>query len=73
MIKDISTAWIVTFVILAIWELYWKGLALWRAAKRDESVWFVALLIINTAGLLPIAYLLLTRDKNSNLQQKNNR
>jgi hypothetical protein len=47
--------------VVAIWDLTWKGLALWQAAKRRQPVWFVALLFLNTAGLLPIAYLVRTR------------
>lgn len=39
------------------WSLVWKGLSLWKAAQRKEKVWFVALLIINTLGLLEILYL----------------
>jgi len=35
----------------------WKGFALWRAARAGQSAWFVALLIVNSAGLLEIAYL----------------
>ena len=41
-----------------MWDLAWKGLALWRAARRNEPWWFVALLLINSVGILPIAYLL---------------
>lgn len=44
-------------IILFIWSLFWKGLALWRAAKQDQKFWFVALLIINTVGILEIFYL----------------
>ncbi len=43
---------------LALWDLAWKGIALWRAARRKESWWFLALLLINSMGILPIAYLL---------------
>jgi len=43
---------------LALWDLAWKGVALWRAAKRKEMWWFVALLIVNSMGILPIVYLL---------------
>lgn len=39
------------------WTLAWKGVALWHAARRGEKPWFVALLIVNTVGLLEIAYL----------------
>ena len=35
-----------------------KGYALWNAAKRDEKAWFVALLILNTAGILELVYLI---------------
>ena len=46
----------VLFVILIIWSLVWKGLALWRAARRGENIWFIVLLIVNTLGVLEIIY-----------------
>lgn len=55
---SIPPAWIVLLVTAAIWELGWKGLALWRAGRRNEPGWFIALLIINTVGILPIIYLI---------------
>lgn len=45
-------------VPLALWSLFWKGLALWRAAQNKQKGWFIALLVINTAGILEIVYLL---------------
>lgn len=42
---------------LLAWALFWKGWALWQAAKKEGRIWFVVLLVINTAGLLEIAYL----------------
>ena len=45
------------FGALALWSLFWKGLALWKSARNDERYWFVALLVINTAGILEILYL----------------
>ena len=42
---------------LLMWEGFWKGLALWHSARRDQSVWFVVLIVVNTAGILPIIYL----------------
>lgn len=47
--------WIVWLGIL--WSLPWKGMALWKAARRREVGWFVVLLLVNTVGLLDIAYL----------------
>ena len=43
--------------ILVIWSLVWKGLALWTASRRNEKGWFIALLILNTCGILEIIYL----------------
>lgn len=43
--------------VLLIWSIAWKGLALWRASKNDQKNWFIAILIINTLGILEIAYL----------------
>ncbi len=40
-----------------IWVLAWKGWALWVAARRGEKGWFIALLIINTFGILEIVYI----------------
>ncbi len=42
---------------LVIWTLYWKGRALWTAARASDLKWFVALLLINTLGILEILYL----------------
>jgi hypothetical protein len=47
-----------SLLLLAIaWSLLWKGLALWRAAKRGDMWWFIAFLFINTLGILEIVYL----------------
>ena len=49
---------LVPFVLVFIlWSIMWKGLALWHAARRGEPWWFIALLIINTLGILEIIYL----------------
>lgn len=48
---------------LVLWDLTWKRLALWRAGRKNEPVWFVFLLILNTLGILPIVYLIISKDK----------
>ncbi len=55
---------------LAIVELILKGFALWRAAQLKQLVWFIAILIFNTAGILPIVYLIITKNKYSALNPK---
>ena len=42
---------------LAIWDLIWKAFGLWKAARNGQIKWFVAILIINSIGILPIIYL----------------
>lgn len=57
----------VFFIIIIIaWSLVWKGLALWRAARRGDKVWFVVLLMVNTAGILEILYLYVFGKKKEN-------
>ena len=52
------------WILLAVlWTLVWKGLALWRAAGLRQKWWFVAILIVNTLGLLDIIYLFLVARK----------
>lgn len=55
------------FIPLLLWSLVWKGLALWRAARRGESIWFIIFMIVNTAGILEIIYyfLIAKTDKKS--------
>ncbi len=43
---------------LTLWSAFWKGVALWRAGRNKQTSWFIALLVINTAGILEIIYLL---------------
>ena len=49
--------------LIAIWVLFWKGCALWIAAKGGQKWWFLALLIINTLGILEIIYIFLVAKK----------
>lgn len=44
-------------ILFILWALVWKGLALWHAARRGQYWWFLALLVINTFGILEIIYL----------------
>jgi hypothetical protein len=47
----------ILLVILVLWSLAWKGIALWKAARRGETAWYVIMLILNTAGILEIIYI----------------
>lgn len=51
----LENPWLV--ILLIAWTLPWKGLALWRAARLKDKDWFVALLLVNSLGLLEMVYL----------------
>lgn len=51
------------FAILFAWSLAWKGVALWKSARRESKPWFVAILLINTLGILDIIYVMLFSKK----------
>jgi hypothetical protein len=42
---------------VVVWTLVLKGFALWRAARNYQRYWFVALLVVNTFGILELIYL----------------
>ena len=44
-------------VVLIIWSLIWKGVALWKAARNSQTAWYVVMLIVNTVGILEIIYI----------------
>jgi hypothetical protein len=48
---------VIGVLLIAVWSIYWKGMALWHAARKGEKVWFVVLLVVNTVGILEILYL----------------
>jgi hypothetical protein len=44
-------------IIAALWTLPWKGVALWRSARLRDKWWFIALLVLNSLGILEILYI----------------
>ncbi len=50
-------------ILAAVWTVILKGFALWYAARGSQKWWFIALLVINTVGILEIVYLIWFRPK----------
>ena len=44
-------------IVLVLVTIILKGFALWHAARAGQKYWFIALLVINTFGILEIIYL----------------
>ncbi len=53
----------IVLILFIAWTFLWKGIALWMSAKRDQKNWFIAILILNTLGILEIGYILYTKNK----------
>jgi len=61
-----TLAWLLPLIlILGIWEMVWKIIAMWRSARNNHLAWFICIAIINTAGILPIVYLLTHKSSKS--------
>jgi uncharacterized membrane protein YiaA len=56
MISEVSIY--IGILLLVVWELIWKGIGLWKSARNKNLGWFIAILILNTVGILPIIYIL---------------
>jgi len=63
------SVFILLILLISVWSLIWKGLALWKSSQKKETKWFVFLLVFNTAGILPIIYLILKKDKKDNQKE----
>ncbi len=46
---------LILFIILVF---VLKGMALWKSGRNNQIIWFIFLFIFNTAGILPLIYLL---------------
>lgn len=53
-------------LVVVLWTIAIKGYALWHAARGNQKWWFIALLVVNTLGILEIIYLIWFRPGTSN-------
>ncbi len=62
---QLTTPQLMLLILIVLWSLPWKGVALWKAARNNQPGWFIALVILNTAAILEITYLFFfQKDKN---------
>lgn len=62
---ELGIALIPLIVALALWTVIIKGFALWHAARGGQRNWFIAVLVLNTLGILEVVYLIWFRKKAS--------
>lgn len=64
----ISENWLHVLLLLAVWSVIWKGIALWKAGRNNQLAWFVVMLIVNSIGILEIIYILFFARKQKNIK-----
>lgn len=72
-LANLSTQNKVYLAIALVWSLAWKGVALWKSASRKEKWWFIAFLVVNTLGVLEIAYIYYFSKKKNDAAEKSRR
>lgn len=63
--QEMFSTYFPVFIFLIIWEIIWKLIAMWKAGRNNQLVWFICLAIFNTAGILPIIYILVDRKRSN--------
>lgn len=67
-----SIAWFIPLIVICVlWDSVWKLIAMWKAGRNNDLVWFICIAIFNTMGILPIIYIFLTRNKSLENQVQN--
>ena len=54
----LALAFLPLLLLVLLWTIVLKGYALWYAARNGQKWWFIALLVVNTVGILEIIYLI---------------
>jgi methionyl-tRNA synthetase len=52
----VQNPWVI--YLMAAWTLPWKGIALWKAAKNNQKIWFIIIFLLNTLAILDIIYIM---------------
>lgn len=60
----------VAVLAIVAWTIFWKGWSLWIAARKGEFWWFIAMLVVNTFGILEIIYIFVYKKMKFNFTTK---
>ncbi|HEY4499524.1 MAG TPA: DUF5652 family protein [Candidatus Paceibacterota bacterium] len=64
MYETLSNGEQLALAALLLWTLPWKGMALWKAARKSQQKWFIALLLLQTLAILDILYIFVFSERN---------
>jgi Family of unknown function (DUF5652) len=48
---------VLLIAIVVIWTMFWKCYSAWTASKNNDKKWFIALVVLNTFGILDMIYI----------------
>jgi len=68
--QGLAVGTVLLIMLIGVWSVIWKGIALWKCGRKNQLVWFIFILILNTAGVLPIIYLLFFQKKTKKSKTK---
>ena len=69
MVMAWMTGFIAAMIIVVLFDTILKAIALWKAGNQRQLGWFIVLFILNTAGILPIIYLLFFQKKKAEIKE----
>jgi hypothetical protein len=49
--------WLLWLIPIMVWDSVWKAIGMWKAGRNNQLKWFIAMIVFNTVGILPIIYL----------------
>lgn len=55
--------WWTVLMLIIVADVILRGMGMWRAARKGQQGWFVAMLVINSVGILPVVYMLFFEKK----------
>lgn len=53
----LGDTWFLYLLFLSLATMPIKGLALWKASRLSQKLWFIILLVVNTIGILDLIYI----------------
>jgi len=59
----------IALMLIMVWTITWKGVALWKASRAGSKPWFIILLVLNTLGILEIIYIFAIKSKSDRDQK----
>ena len=67
----VQTAYL-SFLLITVWTMVWKVIAMWKAARNNSKPWFIALAVVNTVGILEILYIFYFSKKGEKVEVEKN-